>query len=445
MFLCSLLAILADARRIEERKAAKRIANRKAASNSRARKRMQMEQLMENNASLQRYADILNALPDWILLISMDGIICFSSKHPLQQEFCPTYECDTPTSTNFYDLLLPSSRKTLRMLIRNLIGEDDQDQEEVDILIPVGKRRGRQDYAAKSLSGDKALSVEESISLGHNMEESFTINSQQQHLQVLATAAVTVDSNKSTAEATTNERNSGEDLETRKQYLKRASMVENKSEEDSSGYRPSNDSNSSTSCSNMSALDDVPVTAAVVGVSNTFESKLTSMLRVCICTGETDTSYAFVSSYCFFLSIHSFYKTIELTPTYNLCLISKDQRKQLYEVTGSVFNTDLFKDDNNSGTDTGSNDDDIIVIDHDANDAVECSNVPLTSSNTPYKKKKSSSLTGNSDSTSRYSTSRIENKTNDSNCPANPKNTRNILLCLRPLKCRPTNASKRRL
>jgi hypothetical protein len=174
VFLFSFLAILADARRIEERKAAKRIANRKAASNSRARKRMQMEQLMENNASLQRYADILNALPDWILLISMDGIICFSSKHPLQQEFCPTYGCDTPTSTNFYDLLLPSSRKTLRMLIRNLIGEDDQDQEEVDILIPVGKRRGRQDCAATSL---KAQSVEESISLGHNMAENFTINS----------------------------------------------------------------------------------------------------------------------------------------------------------------------------------------------------------------------------------------------------------------------------
>jgi hypothetical protein len=231
---------------------------------------------------------------------------------------------------------------------------------------------------------------------------------------------------------------SGEDLEMRKQWLKRASVVENKSEEDSSGYRPSNDSNSSTSCSNMSALDDVPVTAAVVGVSNTFESKLTSTLRVCICTGVSDTSYAFVSSNCFFLSFHPFYKTIELTPTYNLCLISKDQRKQLYEVTGSVFNTDLFKDDNNSGTDTGSNDDDIIVID---NDAVECSYVHQTSSNTPNKKK-SSSLTA---STSRHSTSGIENETNDSNCPVNPKSKRNILLCLRPLKCRPTNASKRRL
>jgi len=145
---CSTLAILADARRIEERKAAKRIANRKAASNSRARKRMQMEQLMENNASLQRYADILHALPDWILLITMDGIIIFSSIHPLQQVLCPTNSGDTPTTTttNLYDILLPSSHKTLKRLIRNLLGAEDyqdreEEEEEVDFLIPVGKRR----------------------------------------------------------------------------------------------------------------------------------------------------------------------------------------------------------------------------------------------------------------------------------------------------------------
>lgn len=271
---CITLAILADARRMEERKAAKRIANRKAASNSRARKRMQMEQLMENNASLQRYADILHALPDWILLITMDGLISFSSIHPLQQVVCPTNGGDTPTSTtNLYDILLPSSHKTLKRLIRNLLaGEDHKDQEEdVDFLYPVVKRR------RTSVHREKA-EKETNITVGHwSTEDISSINSQQQQLQVLATAAVTMDSKKTTTCVTctcTNQMRNGTDLEIRTTCLKRTSVVENKSEEDSSGYRPSNDSNSSTSCSHTSTSDDVPVTEATsIGATNTFESK----------------------------------------------------------------------------------------------------------------------------------------------------------------------------
>lgn len=405
---CSTLAILADARRIEERKAAKRIANRKAASNSRARKRMQMEQLMENNASLQRYADILHALPDWILLITMDGIIIFSSIHPLQQVLCPTNTGDTPTTTttNLYDILLPSSHKTLKRLIRNLLGAEDyqdreEEEEEVDFLIPVGKRR-----STNVNKKEEKKAEETNITTGHSSREDIsTINSHQQQLQVLATAAVTMDSKKTNTTVITNPMRNGTDLEIKTTYLKRITMVEQKSEEDSSGYRPSNDSNSSTSCSNTSTSDDVPVTEATsIGATNTFE---------------------------------------KLTPTYNLCLIRKDQKKQWYEVTSSIFDTNVFQLDNSNGTDSGSNDDNIITNDHDT---AECSgNICPPSSNVPDKKKKIPSLTAKIASTSRGNTSMIENKTQKSTCPANPKDTRNILLCLRPLKCRSTNATERRL
>jgi len=59
--------LLADARRKEEKRTAKRVANRKSACTSRARKKALVEEMTRTNARLKRQALILALLPDLVI------------------------------------------------------------------------------------------------------------------------------------------------------------------------------------------------------------------------------------------------------------------------------------------------------------------------------------------------------------------------------------------
>jgi len=72
--------LLADARRKEEKRTAKRVANRKSACTSRARKKALVEEMTKVNAILKRQAMILALLPDLVIAIQADGEITFCSE-----------------------------------------------------------------------------------------------------------------------------------------------------------------------------------------------------------------------------------------------------------------------------------------------------------------------------------------------------------------------------
>jgi PAS domain-containing protein len=71
--------LLAEARRKEEKRTAKRVANRKSACTSRARKKALVEEMTRTNARLKRQAMILALLPDLVIAITIDGEITFCS------------------------------------------------------------------------------------------------------------------------------------------------------------------------------------------------------------------------------------------------------------------------------------------------------------------------------------------------------------------------------
>lgn len=71
--------LLADARRKEEKRTAKRVANRRSACTSRARKKALVEEMTKTNIRLKRQALILSLLPDLVMAISIDGEINFCS------------------------------------------------------------------------------------------------------------------------------------------------------------------------------------------------------------------------------------------------------------------------------------------------------------------------------------------------------------------------------
>jgi hypothetical protein len=74
-----LAMLLADARRKEEKRTAKRVANRKSACTSRARKKALVEEMTRTNARLKRQAMILALLPDMVIAITVTGEITFCS------------------------------------------------------------------------------------------------------------------------------------------------------------------------------------------------------------------------------------------------------------------------------------------------------------------------------------------------------------------------------
>ena len=85
--------LLADARRKEEKRTAKRVANRKSACTSRARKKALVEEMTRTNAKLKRQALILSLLPDLVVAITVDGEITFCSAQVSYITFSKHFFC----------------------------------------------------------------------------------------------------------------------------------------------------------------------------------------------------------------------------------------------------------------------------------------------------------------------------------------------------------------
>jgi len=110
--------LLNDARRKEEKRQAKRIANRKSACTSRARKKAQIDQLMNENAQLRRLEVILSYLPDPVIVISPQGVITFCS---MQVERVFKHKVSDLVGANIEDLMIPKSRGVIKKLIRDML------------------------------------------------------------------------------------------------------------------------------------------------------------------------------------------------------------------------------------------------------------------------------------------------------------------------------------
>ncbi|KAK1746162.1 hypothetical protein QTG54_002769 [Skeletonema marinoi] len=115
--------LLADARRKEEKRQAKRIANRKSACTSRARKKAQIDQLMNENAQLRRMELILSYLPDPVIVISPQGVITFCS---MQLERVFKHKVNDLVGANIEDLMIPKSRGVIKKLIRDMLAAEQE-------------------------------------------------------------------------------------------------------------------------------------------------------------------------------------------------------------------------------------------------------------------------------------------------------------------------------
>jgi len=113
--------LLADARRKEEKRTAKRVANRKSACTSRARKKALVEEMTRTNAKLKRQALILSLLPDLVVAITVDGEITFCSA---QVERVLRHSVNDLVGSNLMDILLPASKEALQHLIGVLLAAE---------------------------------------------------------------------------------------------------------------------------------------------------------------------------------------------------------------------------------------------------------------------------------------------------------------------------------
>ena len=104
----SVALLLADARRKEEKKTAKRVANRKSACTSRARKKALVEEMTRTNARLRRQALILSLLPDLVIVISQEGEITFCSA---QVERVLRHKIDDLVGSDIRDVLIPGPQQ----------------------------------------------------------------------------------------------------------------------------------------------------------------------------------------------------------------------------------------------------------------------------------------------------------------------------------------------
>ena len=110
--------LVADLRRKEEKRHAKRLANRKSACTSRARKKALIDEMTRENARLRRQALILSYLPDPVVAIRADGVITFCS---MQVERVLKHDASELLGANIEDIIVPSSRESIRRLIRDLV------------------------------------------------------------------------------------------------------------------------------------------------------------------------------------------------------------------------------------------------------------------------------------------------------------------------------------
>mmetsp|Transcript_20762 Transcript_20762/g.33966 ORF Transcript_20762/g.33966 Transcript_20762/m.33966 type:complete len:817 (+) Transcript_20762:170-2620(+) len=115
--------LLADARRKEEKRQAKRIANRKSACTSRARKKAKIDQLMNENAQLRRLELILSYLPDPIIVVSPAGAITFCNT---QVERVFKHKVSDLVGVNIEDLMIPKSRGVMKKLIRDMLAAEQE-------------------------------------------------------------------------------------------------------------------------------------------------------------------------------------------------------------------------------------------------------------------------------------------------------------------------------
>jgi len=114
--------LYAEARRREEKRTAKRVANRKSACTSRARKKAFVEEMTRTNARLRRQAMILALLPDLVVVISPEGEITFASD---QVERVLRHDISDMVGAKFHSLLVPASREALNRLIKELLAAEE--------------------------------------------------------------------------------------------------------------------------------------------------------------------------------------------------------------------------------------------------------------------------------------------------------------------------------
>lgn len=113
--------LLSEARKVEQKRAAKRIANRKSACTSRARKKALVAEMTKTNARLRRQAVILSLLPDLVIAITDDGTITFCST---QVERVLHHKVSNMIGANIEDVLTPASRTALSALIKKLVSAE---------------------------------------------------------------------------------------------------------------------------------------------------------------------------------------------------------------------------------------------------------------------------------------------------------------------------------
>lgn len=113
--------LLTEARKIEQKRAAKRIANRKSACTSRARKKALVAEMTNTNAKLRRQAIILSLLPDLVIAIKEDGTITFCSA---QVERVLRHKVEDMIGANIDEVLMPSSRIELASLVEKLVAAE---------------------------------------------------------------------------------------------------------------------------------------------------------------------------------------------------------------------------------------------------------------------------------------------------------------------------------
>lgn len=142
-----MVVLLADTKRREEKKNAKRIANRRSASTSRARKKALVKEMTELNARLRRQALILALLPDLVIVIDVEGVITFCSA---QVERALHYKPDDLAGSQLADLLVPSSRLKLKALINELNGDIEEASKKVSGAAPTPVRVTSKKVSSKS-------------------------------------------------------------------------------------------------------------------------------------------------------------------------------------------------------------------------------------------------------------------------------------------------------
>ena len=187
----SVALLLADARRKEDKRTAKRVANRKSACTSRARKKALVEEMTRTNARLRRQALILALLPDLVIAITVDGVITFCSA---QAERVLRYKIDDLIGAKLQDLLVPASKEALQLLIKELVdsckrpspGDSQLDQ-------PSPKRR----RSGELNSGDTAASKGTEENGNSNSNDSGRGSSRSGNHSGLSTSAAAVVSEQS--------------------------------------------------------------------------------------------------------------------------------------------------------------------------------------------------------------------------------------------------------